>query len=523
MSEETVMNETALVGSVLLAPERIMPLLMDARCGEAWFEDRRCKAAWRGLRQMWDENRLEGVDLLTLADAMRRVKPAKGEDAPEIDIAWVQKLIDETPTAAHAEHYLEIVRNQCLVRKGKRLAQGFAAALETGPALAVQKFQAGLVEIMSEATGPQDSGLASTGEKVIETFREAHRIRMVEKRMDYCPGVPLPWRVMTANYNGLQPGMHVLAARPSTGKTALVNNMIRWWCEGQGLHVGFNSLDMQPGQFMKRVICEKSRVSLAKAEFGTTSERDLAKLEEAREKIAGWPLHVTVKRDLESFRSWCIMRKMKGELDIAVVDFMQLMEFDGCYRMGVDDRVSRISGTLKAIGNDLDVPVLALSQLNRQCEEDGGREPQLSDLRGSGAIEQDAFTVMFLHTDQTVRDDWQMCGPLALSPFGASLEARSYTAKQIRPVWALLKKNQNGRTGRLPMVLFPNYFLFMLGDYNAEPIYADGGEGGGKPGKKKPPNFAPQFGRVLPDWRQDPMEEALEKSRGLVTEYRDGE
>lgn len=201
MSEETVMNEMALVGSVLMDPERVMPLLMDARAGAEWFADGRCKTAWRGLRQMWDENRLQGVDMLTLADALKRVKPEKGEDAPEIDVAWVQKLIDDTPTAAHAEHYIVIVRNQSLCRKGKRLAQGFSAALETGPALAVQKFQAGIVEIMSEATGAQDAGLASTGDKVMQTFKDAHRIRMVEKRMDYCPGVPMPWRVMTANYN----------------------------------------------------------------------------------------------------------------------------------------------------------------------------------------------------------------------------------------------------------------------------------------------------------------------------------
>jgi replicative DNA helicase len=521
MSEETDRNEIALVGSALLEPGRVMPLLMGALASAEWFADRRCKSAWRGLRQLWDENGLDGADLLTVADALKRVKPEKGEEAPEIEIAWVQKIIDDTPSAAHAEYYLNIVRDQYLCRKGKRLAQGFAASLETGPALAIQKFQSGLVEIMSEATGQQDAALGETGKGVMKTFKEAHQIRMVEKRMDYCPGIPAPWRVMTANYNGLQPGLHVLAARPSTGKTALVGNMIRFWCEGRGLHVGFNSLDMQPRQFMKRVICEKSRVSLAKAEFGTTSERDLARLESAAsESVAKWPLRVTVKRDLEAFRSWCVMRRLKGELDVAVVDFMQLMEFDGCYRMGSDDRVSRISGTLKAIGNDLDIPVIALSQLNRQCEEDGGREPQLSDLRGSGAIEQDAFTVMFLHTDPRVHADWQLCPPIALSPFGATLEARQYTAKQLRPVMALLKKNQNGRTGRLPLVLFPNYFLFMMGDYNAEPVWEYDNAGNRK---KTPPNNAPLFGRVIPDWRADAMEEAIAKSGGLVTEYRDGE
>ena len=88
----------------------------------------------------------------SVADALKRVKPEKGEETPEIEIGWVQKLIDDTPSAAHAEYYLNIVRDQYLCRKGKRLAQGFAASLETGPALAIQKFQSGLVEIMAEAT-----------------------------------------------------------------------------------------------------------------------------------------------------------------------------------------------------------------------------------------------------------------------------------------------------------------------------------------------------------------------------------
>jgi hypothetical protein len=119
-----------------------------------------------------------------------------------------------------------------------------------------------------------------------------------------------------------------------------------------------------------------------------------------------------------------------------------------------------------------------------------------------------------------VRSDFEKSPPIALAPFGASEEARKYTAKQIRPVHALIKKNQNGRTGRIPLVLFPNYFLFMLGDYMAEPRYETSADGQRKKGA---PYYGEQFVRVLPDWREDPMEAALGKAGGLVTEYRDGE
>jgi replicative DNA helicase len=522
MDEDPLKNEMGLLGSVLLDPEACMPLVINAGCCDEWFEDSRSHAVWLTMRVLWDEKKHAGIDPITVLDAAKRVKPRKNEKKPaEVDVRFVQALIDNTPTAAHAEYYVQIVRNQMVERKGTGLAMEFIGALKTGPCMAIQNFQRGIVELMAEAEGKQTSGLPDICDQVMARFEQAHQIRMVEKRMDYCPGLPMPWRFMTATYNGLQPGLHIIGARPSVGKTAFVLNLLRFWCEEKGITVAFNSLDMELKNMISRPFSEVSRVSLPKASFGTTSLHDMERLRETCGKIKQWPLKVTVKRDLESFRSWCIMQKVKHDAKIIIVDFLQLLTFKDCYKMSVDDRVSHISGTLKAIGNDLDVPMVALSQLNRQCEQDGGREPTVSDLRGSGALEQDAFTVMLLHQDLTVAKNFKLAPPIWLTPFGATKEAQEYLAKELRPVWAILAKNQNGKTKKIPMVLFPNYFLFMMGDYNAEPVYTTKGEGDKQ--KIVGEDCSPMFGRVHPDWRKDKMEEALRKSGGLVTDYLDGE
>jgi len=520
MSESPgVRNEMALLGSALLAGERVLPILMEARCRDAWFQDGRCRAVWRALDAMWREGQAEGVDAVTVAERLRVLRAEEKEAGPQVEGKFLEEILEGCPTAAHVEHYAQIVRGQYLSRKGKKLAQKFGDAVDTGPELAVREFQRGIVDLLDEASGGGAKSVGEALDRAAGEFNEAHQIRMVEGRMDYCPGLPMPWKCMTALYNGLQPGLHIVGARPSTGKTALMVNWVRWWCEQCGLPVAFNSLDMETGQLVKRFVAEVARVSLPKMSFGTTGQSDLARMGQAYAQINKWPLHLAVKRDLEEFRSWCIMMKVKHDVKVIIVDFLQLLTFRECYRMGVDDRVSHISGTLKAIGNDLGVPIIALSQLNRECEREGGREPEISDLRGSGALEQDAFTVLMLHRDPEVWRKWQDDEPpLQLTPFGATGEKQKYLAQQLRPVWGMLKKNQNGRTGNLPLVLFPGYFLFMLGDYQAYPIRPDPARG-----KKNGPDNSPKFRRVLGDWRAESMEEALAQSGGLVTGYRDGE
>ena len=210
------------------------------------------------------------------------------------------------------------------------------------------------------------------------------------------------------------------------------------------------------------------------------------------------------------------MGVMKHGWKFCVVDFIQLLSFRECYKMSVDDRTAHISGVVKALGVDLHIPMIALSQLNRDCEREGGRPPKPSDLRGGGSLEQDAATVLMLRRDEKCEEAWQNYPPKHLTPFGSNEQAQTYLAKRLRAVVAALEKNQNGPTGDVPFVFYKNYFMFRLADYLCEAAPVE------KAGKVVGWDNTGQFSRVHPDWRQLPEDEALRKSGGLVTEYQDG-
>lgn len=521
MSLETDRNEMALIGSVMMGPEKVLPLMMEARVTPEWFADGRCKSAWRCLRQLWDEKKADGIDMLTVADALKRVKPVKGEEAPEIEIGWIQRLIDDTPTSAHAEHYLSIVRSQHVSRMARRAASAFAAGVETGPTAAIQRMAGELDKLLHVLTGGAcGDDRDALIDEVMSGFEEAHRVVMVEGggKVRYCPGLRMPWEHMTQLYGGVNPGLHIISGRPSTGKTAWVNNLLDYLCGDQGMAGGLNSLDMTRQAMWSRNFSLTSRVSLPKARFGMTNAADMEKLRKAAASLKAWKLDMSVCQDLDEFRSWVTLGVRKRGWKFCVVDFIQLLNFADCTRMTVDDRTGLISGAVKRLGLDLKIPIFALSQLNRECEREGGRPPKPSDLRGGGSLEQDAASVLMLRKDDRTEAAWREYPPKWLTPFGANEQAQNYLARRLRPVWASLEKNQDGNTGEVPFVFYKNYFTFRLGDYRALPLKVE--RSGKEPAHM---DYAPLFGRVHRDWRRSGDEDALARSRGLVDDYEDGE
>jgi replicative DNA helicase len=521
---ESLNNEIGLLGSALMDAERVMPLAMTQGCRAEWFRDPRCTTMWCALKKLWDESGVKGIDAITLMDAAKRIAAEESDNENkkgEIDCAFVQKMIDDTPTAGHAEFYLQIVKNQYVARKARREAQKFSMDLESGVAQAIQQLSGKLMELLEELTsGGCGDDRAAVIDDVMGEFEKAHRVVMVEGggKAKYCPGLPMPWEYMTQLYSGARPGMHIISGRPSSGKTALTNNMIRFWCDGLGVAGGLNCLDMSRKAMWARNFSEMSKVSLPKASFGMTSATEMQKLRTAAEKLKTWKLDMRVCRDIEEFRSWVTLGVMRRKWRFCVVDFIQLLNFRECYKMSVDDRTGYISGIVKALGNDLGIPMFALSQLNRECEREGGRAPKASDLRGGGSLEQDASTILMLRREERCEAAWKMCPPKHLTPFGGNNTVQEYLAKRLRPVFAALEKNQDGATGEIPFVFFKNYFTFRLADYLAEPARVD--RNGKDPAYT---DYTPLFSRVHRDWRNADEDEALLKSGGLVTEYADGE
>ncbi len=524
VASESLSNEMALLGSVLMDGERVMPVVLGMGCRAEWFKDARCRTVWCAMKALFDGGARDGMDALTVMDAARGLTEKKGgeeAETAEIGAGFMQELIDVTPTSAHAEYYCCIVRGQYVARKGKRAAQAFATGVEMGAGLAIQKIMAEMHGLLQELTsGACGDDRDEVIDEVMRGFEEAHRVVMVEGggKVKYCPGLRLPWEHMTQLYSGANPGLHIVSGRPSTGKTALINNLLDYWCGHLGLAGGLNSLDMTRQAMWSRNFSLTSRVSLPKARFGMTSKADMEKLRTAAAALKKWKLDMHVCRDLEEFRSWVTLGVMKRGWRFCVVDFIQLLNFRECTRMSVDDRTAMISGAVKGLGNDLKIPMFALSQLNRECEREGGRPPKASDLRGGGSLEQDAGTVLMLRKDQRCEAAWREFPPKMLTPFGGNDQVQTYLAKRLRPVWAALEKNQDGNTGEMPFVFYKNYFTFRLADYRCSPIKVDRTA-------KEPAHldYTPLFCRVHPDWRSHEEDAALAKSGGLVTEYADGE
>jgi replicative DNA helicase len=514
IADENLAAEMGVCGAVTTDAERWMPVAKRAGITEEWFADAQARAVWSALERMWGRTRGKGVDQMTLWDELSR-GDAKKEDAPPPDMGWVESMIERT-FEAHCEYHIDILRNRHGSRKGRRLASEFARKLDAGAAAAIQDMSGRLLELLEEITrGGSGDDKDAVIDGVLAKFEEAHRTVMVEKRK-YMPGLPLPWHHMTNIYSAMGPGMHIVSGRPSTGKTALINNFIRFWCGCLGMQGGLNSLDMARGEMWGRNFSELTRVSLPKAKFGNTSNEEMGRLREAAATLKGWKLDMRVCRDLDEFSSWVTLGVMKKGWKFCVVDFIQLLSFRDCYRMSVDDRTTQISGTVKGLGLDLGIPMVVLSQLNRDCEKEGGRVPKPSDLRGGGSLEQDAASVLMLSKDEACERAWREYPPKMLTPFGSNDAVQTYLAKRLRPVWARIEKNQQGSTGELPLVFYKNYFLFRLADYLAEPSKIEKG------GRTVGWDYTPLFSRVHSDFRQHAEDAALRKSGGLVTEYEDG-
>ena len=525
-AEDLETAEGAVLGSIMLEANRCLPLAIKNGVAADWFSHDTEALVWCAILDLWSERK--PVDAISVLECARRIaaRPKHPQSSVKISAADIQAMIDVVASTSHFEHYLRIVSSATLVRRIKKAGARFSDEISDGGDVefAANALLSRITQIVGMTTAGRTIDVASVLEKIRAEYAAAHQKRVVEKDLDYTPGIPLPWRTPNVALQGVQEGLYYLGARPSVGKTAFMVNLLRFWCE-RGIRVAFNSLDMAVKPMLKRPISELSRVSLAKASFGTTSHTDLEAMNRAidgerdadgnivRKGVKDWGLTLMQERDVGAFRAWCMAAKAAGALDVAIVDFVQLLETRARYA-NENEKLERISGVLKSIAIDLDIPVIALSQLNRACEEDGGRVPTASDLRGSGALEADATSVWILHADKDVIKSWdEGAKPLGLTPSNSEIEF-----KGIAPVRFILAKNQNGQAGQdvwFPFVFYKKYCAFMLGDYEAKPLETITGQGATR---KTIKDFSPRYAKVTHDWRCDPLECALYKN-GTLTGY----
>jgi len=508
-------TETALLGAVLADVPGALPVAMARGVRREWFTDDVWAVTWDALAAIWDKGKAESADETVVLNAARRLA-AKDSDPTlkdRVSAARFSSAIESAGVAVDAycldlkDAYLKKKLRALLNREMKQAEASSADALGVS-------IRAGLDGLLEEATAGKEIAVREVYGGIMDEYRTAYQKRIIEKNLDWTPGLRMPWVELTRMMNGVRPGLHVLAARPSVGKTSFAVNLMRYWCD-VGARVVFCSLDMPRREVLRRFLAERARVSISKAIYSPT-QTDLAAMERAMDVQAGLPFSVVETRDVDELKTFCAVRKAAGKLDVAVVDYLQLLH---AHALGREDaveyaRISYVSNALKEMANRLELPVIALCQLNRESTkaERAGQMPGLSDLRGSGSIEQDAFTVAILHRDAGTVETWKTPG---FEPTGLVPDGTREPAKIVDPIWWILCKSQNGGTGMYPFVSWRPYFSWMIADYNAP---ANAVERGAGATKTVVADNSPKFKRVHADWRHDPMENVLRANGALLPE-----
>lgn len=506
--------EFAIVGAILAEPAKCATICADKGVRSSWFADNDCAAVYEAAIRAWRSDAIEGVDALGLAEDAKKVadgekwdRPlARLEDARRMD--WITGLIDRGAQPGALEHHIHSLRG-CVYKES--FAKAFYAAMRDflrDPLAAISR----LVETASE-TYTAIAGKTTVDKSAICARLEEDEYASWHMRvdadgprdLDWVPGLRTPWNALTRIFLGIGNRFHIWAARPSVGKTSIAVNFARYWAD-QGKRVLINSLDMPPEDVIDRLRTEKSRVSITKKRY-TPTETNLAKLKEASEWVCAAPVEVCETYYVEDFCIDIAMKAKTGKVDVVIVDYVQLLNSYKVDNANEYERVSYVAEYLKKTANRYKVPLVALCQLNRKSGKDENAEPTLTDLRGSGALEQAASSVVLLHRDHDVVKKWQTSPPYWL--YKNRQYGKDNAASNIDPVWLIVAKNQNGPTGRLPFIVNKPYFAWKLGDPMAKCEEREEGYGATK---RVVTDNAPKFQRFHRDWRRDGWETDMENT-----------
>jgi len=428
--------EMAVLGAMLLSPEDAGSQA-EGRLSEEHFYYAAHQAVFREIKALQDA--LQAVDTVTLTQRL--------QDKNQLEeiggAAYLADLIGHVPTAANIEHYIDIVEEKYLLRRLIGAAHDvIARSFERQDDVKgwVDEVEKTLFEITAER--------ATKGALAVkDVIKDA--MHSIERLFDTrgMTGLPTGFRDLDRLTSGLHPGtVFVIAARPSMGKTSLAMNIAEHVAIVQGKPVAVFSLEMSAEELVKRMLCSLAQVNLHAIRDGFLSEqRDFVPLTNAATELMKAPLYIDDSAGLtiHQVRARARRLKLKHDIQLLVIDYMQLMRApsrraDGSRQVEIAD----ISSGVKALAKELRVPIIVMSQLNRQPEQREEGKPKLSDLRESGSIEQDADIVGLLVRPEVYADDED--------------ERRDKKGKAT----LIIAKQRNGPTGDVNLIFRNEYTRF---------------------------------------------------------------
>lgn len=392
---QDIQAEESVLGALLLDKDAIIQVADFLRPEHFYVESHR--SLYEAMLVLYEAR--DPIDAITLTNQLKKQKAFTRVGGS----AMLAKIANAVPTAAHAKHYAKIVKNLYTKREiihlsGELSEKSFDESQEATSLLDIAEQR-----IFNLSRSHVAAQFISMKEVLVESF---DRIEELHKNQSGLRGVPTGFSDLDHLLSGLQDSnLLILAARPGTGKTAFALNIAQNAAVLYKKKVGFFSLEMSKEELVDRLLVSQADIDAWRLKTGRLTEDDFAKISHAMGVLAEAQIFVddTPGLSINEIRTKARRLMMENEIDMFIVDYLQLAR--GYTRDNRVQEVGEISQGLKNLARELRVPVLSLAQLSRAVESRGVKEPQLSDLRESGAIEQDADVVMFLYrTDDDIRE-----------------------------------------------------------------------------------------------------------------------
>lgn len=422
--------ETAVLGSMLLDKEAIAKGI--EHLDENAFYSEGNKKVFQAIVKLYDEN--EAVDIVTLIEELKKRNILDEVGGP----AYISELANSIPTAANIDHYAKIVREKyllrCLIRTATEIvSDSYESSSDVDNLL--DKAERLIFDITSDKK--REMHIFEMKDIVKESIDTIDRLY---QRKENITGIPTGFHELDVKTAGFQKSdLIVLAGRPSMGKSALAISALEYAGVVEKVPCAYFSLEMSKDQLAQRMLCSIAGVNAHKVRTGFFSQTDWPKLVNAAGKLSESPIFIDDTPGISALEVRAKARRLKAKHDIKlmVIDYLQLMR--GSSRSeNRQQEISEISRSMKALARELNIPIIAISQLSRAVEQRADHRPMLSDLRESGAIEQDADVVMLLLREEYYNPTEENKGVAEL----------------------IIAKQRHGPVGNVKLAFLPEYTRF---------------------------------------------------------------